>query len=136
MTTSDETLFKLDKITSLITQLQQQQEAMEERLNAKIDIVDNKFAPLNLRFTTLDNQMEMLDHKVDTLDDKINTLNHQLDMLDHKVETLDYKIEAVNKKIDSSQKDTIDTLTAVIETGYNMHEKRIKRLEEHTKIPS
>jgi hypothetical protein len=108
MVKSDETLFKLDKITSLITQLQQQQKEMEERLNTKIDIVDNKFAPLNLRFNTLD----------------------------RKIDTLDLKIEAVNQKIDSSQKDTIDTLTELIHTGHNMNEKRFKRLEEHAKIAS
>jgi chromosome segregation ATPase len=129
MTTSDETLFKLEEITSLIIQSQKQQKEMEERLNAKIDIVDNKFAPLNLRFNTLDDTINTLSHNLDTLDYKVETL-------DHKVETLDLKIEAVNQKIDSSQKDTIDILTAVIETGYNMHEKRIKRLEEHKKIAS
>ncbi len=44
-------------------------------------------------------------------------------------------IEEVSKKIDASQRDTIDTLTALIHTGYNLHEVRIQRLEDELNLP-
>lgn len=38
--------------------------------------------------------------------------------------------EKLTEKIDLSQKDTIEVLTALIHSGYNLHEVRISRLEE------
>jgi hypothetical protein len=48
------------------------------------------------------------------------------------LETIELKVEVTNKKIDQSQKDVIDTLSELIHTGYNLHEERIKKLEEHS----
>lgn len=39
------------------------------------------------------------------------------------------------KKIDDSQKDTIEVLMDAIHTGYNMHDKRIKRAENELGLP-
>jgi hypothetical protein len=43
--------------------------------------------------------------------------------------------EKLSTKIDESQKDTIDTLTALMHTGYDLHEKRIQRLEGELNLP-
>lgn len=40
----------------------------------------------------------------------------------------------LEKKIDASQEDTINILTDVIETGYNMHDKRIAIIESHLNL--
>jgi hypothetical protein len=48
------------------------------------------------------------------------------------LETIELKVEVTNKKIDQSQKDVIDTLSELIHTGYNLHEERIKKMEEHS----
>jgi peptidoglycan hydrolase CwlO-like protein len=82
----------------------------------------------------------------DLIDTKLNKnlkpINEKLGILDSKVETLDLKIEAVNskvdkldKKIDKSQEETIEVLSELITTGYNSHEKRIKRVEDHLHLP-
>jgi len=41
----------------------------------------------------------------------------------------------LKQAIDKSQEDTIEALSKVIHTGYNMHEERIKRLEDQTEQP-
>ena len=41
----------------------------------------------------------------------------------------------LTQKIEDSQKDTIDTLTALIHTGYNLHEERIQRIENELSLP-
>ncbi len=71
--------------------------------------------------------------------DENKLLNKIGDLIDQKLapikehlETLELKVEATNKKIDHSQKDVIDTLSDLIHTGYNLHEERIKKLEEHS----
>jgi hypothetical protein len=43
--------------------------------------------------------------------------------------------ERLTKKIEASQEDTIEVLSEVIHTGYNMHEKRISAIEEQLDIP-
>lgn len=63
------------------------------------------------------------------IDKKLFPIKEQLD-------TMEMKIEVVNKKIGESQKDTIEVLSELIETAYNMHEGRIKKLEDHMKSSS
>ncbi len=41
----------------------------------------------------------------------------------------------LKEEIKKSQEDTIEALTAVINAGYNIHEKRIKRIEDHLNLP-
>jgi len=43
--------------------------------------------------------------------------------------------ERVVQKIDSSQEDTIEVLKELIHTGYEMHEERIKKIEDDLRIP-
>jgi chaperonin cofactor prefoldin len=73
----------------------------------------------------LKNIGDLIDTK---LDNKLKPINQKLD-------TLEVKIEVLNKKIDQSQEETIDTLSELITTGYNSHEKRIKRVEDHLHLP-
>ncbi len=41
----------------------------------------------------------------------------------------------LKQAIDTSQEDTIEALSEVIHTGYNMHEERIKHLEDQAEQP-
>lgn len=44
--------------------------------------------------------------------------------------------ERLTQKIVEAQEETIDTLSEVIHTGFNMHEERIEALEKHAGIPT
>jgi len=57
---------------------------------------------------------------------EVNPLKKQLD-------TLEMKVELVNKKVEQSQQETIETLSGLIHTGYNLHEERIKHIEDQLK---
>ena len=43
--------------------------------------------------------------------------------------------QRLSKKIEETQSDTIESLSDVINAGYNHHEKRIKRLEDELDLP-
>lgn len=43
--------------------------------------------------------------------------------------------ERVVQKIDRSQEDTIEVLKELIHTGYEMHEHRIRKIEDDLSIP-
>jgi len=58
------------------------------------------------------------------IDQKLESIKTQLD-------TVEMKVELVNKKIDISQEETIDTLSKLITSSYEMNAKRIKALEDH-----
>lgn len=52
--------------------------------------------------------------------------------MDEKIRESEIRVtQKLSKKITESQEDTQDFLREMIETGYNMHEKRIKRIEDH-----
>jgi len=69
-------------------------------------------------------ETKLLNKIGELIDQKLKPIKEQL-------ETLDLKVELTNTKIDKSQKDVIDTLSDLIHTGYNLHEDRVKKLEEH-----
>lgn len=70
---------------------------------------------------------------------EIKPLKKQLDIVEMKVELVNKKVDQVaerlDKKIDTSQEKTIDILSELIHAGYNLHEKRIKGIEDHLHIP-
>ncbi|MGA2911433.1 MAG: hypothetical protein ABSE17_02190 [Candidatus Levyibacteriota bacterium] len=80
----------------------------------------------------LKNIGDLIDTK---LDNKLKPINEKLDTLDLKIEAVNAKVDKLDKKIDRFQEETIDTLSELITTGYNSHEKRIKRIEDHLQLP-
>ncbi len=44
-------------------------------------------------------------------------------------------VERLIKKIEDTQEDTINVLSKLINTGYNMHEEQIRAIEDHLDIP-
>lgn len=75
----------------------------------------------------------------------LSSVKTDLKGVKQQLNTVEMKVELVNKRvgeahqelqqsIKQSQEDTIDTLSALIHTGYNMHEKRIKKIEDTLQI--
>lgn len=78
--------------------------------------------------TTLLTQIgDLIDEK---LDDKLEPIKQDLKEVKERLETVELKVELVNKRVEQSQDETISALSELINTGFNMHEKRIKKLEE------
>lgn len=79
---------------------------------------------------------QLIDSK---LDEKLQPVNQHLDTIEMKVELVNGKVDkaqqSVIQKIEMSQEDTIGALSDVINESYNLHEKRIKQIEEHLHIP-
>ena len=71
----------------------------------------------------------------DLIDIKLQPIKQQLDSVETKVELVNERVNLLSKKIDKSQEETIEVLSELITTGYNSHEKRIKRVEDHLHLP-
>lgn len=80
----------------------------------------------------LKNIGDLIDTK---LDQKLKPINQKLETLDLKIEVVNSKIDKLDKKIDKAQEETIETLSELITSGHDMHEKRIKRIEDHLQLP-
>lgn len=61
--------------------------------------------------------------------DEVEPIKKQLD-------AVEIKVELVNKRVVQAQEETIDALSELINTGYNLHEKRIRKIENILQIPS
>lgn len=53
--------------------------------------------------------------------------------LKQQLNTVEMKVELVNKRVEKAQEDTIDVLSQLITNGYEMHEVRIKKIEDRLK---
>lgn len=62
------------------------------------------------------------------IDTKLQPIKRQLD-------TVETKVELVHKRVEKAQEETIEVLSELITTGHNMHEKRIKKIEDHLQLP-
>lgn len=92
---------------------------------------------------------EMMDNKLQTLEEKIDQKMDQkfiinnsvlLDAMDRnmdkRLQDLEERLEEkLSKKIEESQEDTIETLSELINVGYNLHEVRIQRVEKELHLP-
>ncbi len=66
--------------------------------------------------------------EVQVVKDEVQTVKQQLD-------TVEMKVELVNKRVEQAQEETVDALSELIHEGYNLHEKRIKKIEEQLQPP-
>jgi len=71
----------------------------------------------------------------DLIDEKLTPIKKQLDIVEMKVEVVTERIELVSKKVEQSQEETIEAISELVTNGHNIHEKRIKRIEDHLQLP-
>ncbi len=73
------------------------------------------------------------------VDNRLKPIKKQLDVVEMKVEVVNNRLEKTEQElkqaITKNQEDTIEALSELIHSGYNNHEKRIKRIENHLQLP-
>ena len=73
---------------------------------------------------------EEVKREVDPLHERIDAQGNTL--REETKTSLQASEERIKKEIRTSQEETIETLSDLIQAGYDLHEKRITALEEHT----
>ena len=72
------------------------------------------------------------------IEKKLEPIKKQLDTVELKVEAVNNKVDKVHEElqrsIEQSQEETIEVLSDLIHTGYDLHEKRIKKIENNLGI--
>ncbi len=75
----------------------------------------------------------IISEEVKSLKSDVGTLKNDVGALKTQMNTVELKVELVNKRIGKAQEETIEALSELIHTGYNLHEERIKKLEKQQK---
>lgn len=75
----------------------------------------------------------LIEEKLQPIKEKLDTLELNVEGVNKKVDQVEHMVNQIETKIDESQKDTIEVLSELIHTGYNLHEKRIKDIEDAQK---
>lgn len=77
---------------------------------------------------------EIVKEEIDPVRKGLDTVEIKVELVDKRVEGLEGRLGKVEKnlerKIMQTQEDTIDALSELINTSYNLHEKRIKKVED------
>jgi archaellum component FlaC len=113
---------------------------------------DNKL--LNQIGKLIDEKLKSIKKQVGDVGDKftgvekkVESVGNRLTGVEKKVESVDMKVELVNERIGKvhqeltqsikqSQEETIESLSSLVHSGYNLQEKRIKKIEDHLQIPN
>lgn len=79
--------------------------------------------------------------EVETIaENRLKPIKKQMDVVEMKVEAVNNRLEKTEQElkqaITKSQEDTIEALSELMHSGYNNHEKRIRRIENHLQLPS
>jgi len=81
------------------------------------EIVKGEIIPVRKQLNTVEIKVELVNKRVDGLEGKLGEVEKNLE-----------------RKIMQTQEETIYTLSELINTGYNLHEKRIRKVEEVLQI--
>ena len=71
-------------------------------------------------------QLDTVEIKVELVNKRVNNLGDQLEQTEQKLK----------KAITKSQEETIEVLSDLIHTGYELHEKEIRKIKETIRITS
>lgn len=68
--------------------------------------------------------------------EEIDPIKAELQTAKQQLDTVEMKVELVNKRVEQAQEETVNVLSDLIHTGYNLHERRLKKVEDNLKLPS
>ncbi len=96
-------------------------------LNQIGDLIDKKLEPIKQDLGIVKQNLSGVKEVLSGGKQEISAMKQQLD-------TVEMKVELVNKRVEKSQEETIDALSELIHEGYNLHNKRIKKIEDQLNL--
>ncbi len=113
---------------------------IDKKLDKKLDPIkaDLNGVKADLKGIKLDlngvkSELRGVKKQLETVELKVEVVNKRVGQLGGELKQTEQRLE---KSITKSQEDTIEILSALIHTGYNMHEERIEKIEDKLQITS
>ena len=73
----------------------------------------------------------LIEEKLESIKRDLSGVKQDLSGVKHQLDSVEMKIEVVNKRVEQAQHETIKALSELVNTGYNLHEERLRHVEEH-----
>lgn len=82
------------------------------------------------------NDKKLLEQIEELITKNLYPIKIDLKGVKQQLNSVEMKVELINKKVEQAQHETIEALSELVNTGYNLHEERLKHVEEHIKSTS
>lgn len=100
--------------------------------------IKEEVKPIKKQLDVVETKVKAIETKVNTIEMKVEIVNKRVDQLDGTVRQLGEELiqteQRLGKAIIKSQEETIEVLSDLIHAGYNLHEKRIRKIENKLQI--
>ncbi|MEK7517492.1 MAG: hypothetical protein AAB583_02990 [Patescibacteria group bacterium] len=107
-------------------------------LNQIGNLIDNKLQPLKQDLTGVKQDLNGVKKDMAGVKKQLNTVELKVELANNRVNQLGGQLNQTEKRLEKaivkSQEETIEVLSALMHTGYNMHEKRIRKIEDKLQI--
>lgn len=80
--------------------------------------------------------LDPIKQDVNSVKQDLHAVKQDLSGVKQQLNSVEMKVELVNKRVEQAQHETIEVLSELVNTGYNLHEERLKRVEGHIKSTS
>lgn len=108
-------------------------------LNQIGDLIDKKLQPIKGDLQGVKVDLKGVKGEINGVKTELKGLRQQLNTVEMKVEVVNKRVgkseQELKQAIAKSQEDTINVLSDLIHSGYDMHEKRIINLEKSSSPP-
>lgn len=110
-------------------------ELIDTKLKAELKPIKEQLDTVEMKVGSVDKRVKkevgLLNKRMDGLTGQAGGLTDRMDSLSDNVKQMKRRLE---KKIEESQKDTIEILSELIHSGYDMHKERITNIEHHLNL--
>ena len=102
-------------------------------INQISKLLDTKLVPIKKDLNGVKGDLKGVKRQLDTVEMKVEVVNKRVDQLGGQLKQTEQNLE---KAITKSQEDTVEVLSDLIHAGYDLHEKRIRKIEDKLQIAS
>lgn len=106
---------------------------IDKKLDKKLDPIKTDLNGVKTDLNGVKSDLKGVKQQLDTVEIKVEVVNKRVNQLGGQLNQTEQRL---GKAITKSQEETIEVLSDLIHTGYNLHESRIKKIEEKLQITS
>jgi uncharacterized coiled-coil protein SlyX len=72
---------------------------LDQKMDARFDLVDRRFGGIDQRFETFDRRFESIDRRFDAIELRFEAIDRRFDAIDRRFETFERRIESLDDKV-------------------------------------
>jgi chromosome segregation ATPase len=114
----------MDQVLQAIRELQEQVMKGQDQMTRFETNVNERFERLESRMDGLENRMDRLEDRMDGLENRMDRLENRMDGLENRMDKLETKMDI----IDENQRDTQDNIRTLVQENWD-HKKELQKVK-------